>query len=98
MSELVAAAADPQVGVEDPKYVIERVGEPPVPIAEPAAAFSTAAAVGLPRTQPTRGVIAVLHKVFPGSSVDAQQAPRHYPPRRAAFLDQAAMAREMRRL
>ena len=98
MSELVAAPADPQVVVEDPEHVIEEMSQPPVLITEQAVAFSTAAAVSLPRTKPTRSVIAALRGMFLSSSADAQPAPRHYPPRRDAFLDQAAMAREMRRL
>ena len=98
MSELFAAPADPQVVVEDPEHVIEGVSQPPVVITEQAVAFSTAAAVGLPRTKPTRRVIAALRAMFLSSSGDARPARRHYPPRRDAFLEQAAMTREMHRL
>ena len=103
MSELFTAPADPQVVVEDPEHVIEGVSQPPVLITEQAVVFSTAAAVSLPRTKPTHSVIAALRSMFVSSSADAQPAPdycppRHYPPRRDAFLDQASMAREMRRL
>ena len=98
MSELVTAPADPQVVVEDSEHVVEEVSQPPVLITEQAVAFSTAAAVSLPRTKPTRSVIAALRGMFVSSSADAEPAPRHYPPRRDAILDQAAMAREMRRL
>ena len=90
MSELVAAPAEPQVVVEDSEHVVEEMSQPPVLITEQAVAFSTAAAVSLPRTKPTRSVIAALRAI--------SLAPRHYPPRRDAILDQAARAREMRRL
>jgi hypothetical protein len=103
MSELIAAPADPPVVVEEPEQVIEAVSQPQVVITEQQLAFSTAAAVPLPRTKPTRRVIAALRGVFmrsseAASSEDAPQAPRHYPPRREAFLEDAAMKREMRRL
>ena len=98
MSELSAAPAETPDGVEDPEHVIEAVSQPPVVITEQAVAFSTAAAVPLPRTKPTHGVIAALRAMFLSSSEDARPAPRHYPPRRDAFLEQASMAREMRRL
>ena len=74
MSELFAAPADPQVVVEDPEHVIEGVSRPPVVITEQAVAFSTAAAVALPRTKPTRRVIAALRGMFLSSSGDARPA------------------------
>ena len=98
MSELLTAPADPQVVVEDSEHVVEEMSQPPVLITEQAVAFSTAAAVSLPRTKPTRSVIAALRAIFLRSSADAEPAPRHYPPRRHAFLKQATMAREMRGL
>jgi hypothetical protein len=103
VSELVETPADPQVVVEEPEHVIEAVSQPPVLITEQAVVLSTAAAVSLPRTKPTHRVIAALRGLFLRSAADAQPAPdycppRHYPPRRDAFLDQASMAREMRRL
>jgi hypothetical protein len=98
VSDLSAAPADPQDVIEDPQHVIEAVSQPPVVITEQEVAFSTAAAVPLPRTKPTRSVIAALRAIFLRSSGDARPALRHYPPRREAFLEQAAMAREMRRL
>jgi hypothetical protein len=98
MSESFAAPAETPDVVESPEHVIERVSQPPVVITEQAVAFSTAAAVPLPHTKPTRRVIAALRARFLSSSDDAQPKPRHYPPRRDAFLEQAAMAREMRRL
>jgi hypothetical protein len=98
MSKLVAAPAEPQDVVEDPGHVIEAVSLPPVVISEQAVAFSTAAAAALPRTKPTHSVIAALRAMFQKSSEDAPMAPRHYPPRREAFLEDAAMQREMRRL
>ncbi len=104
MSDLFAAPADPQVVAEEnTEQVIEAVSQPPVLITEQAVALSTAAAVSLPRTKPTRSLIAALRGLFVRSSADAQPAsdycpPRHYPSRRDAFLDQASMAREMRKL
>jgi hypothetical protein len=98
VSELIAAPADPQDVIEDPEHVIEAVSQPPVVITEQAVAFSTAAAVALPRTKPTRRVIAALRAMFLSSSEDARPARHHYPPRRDAFLEEAAMEREMHRL
>jgi hypothetical protein len=95
VAELITTPADPQVVAEDPEQVIESVSQPPVVITEREVVFSTAAAVSLPRTKPTRRVITALRAMFLSSSEDA---PRHYPPRRDAFLEHAAMAREMRRL
>jgi hypothetical protein len=84
--------------VGTPEQVIERVSQPPVVITEQEVAFSTASAVPLPRTKPTRRVIAALRAMVLSSSRNARPAPRHYPPRRDEFLEEAAMAREMRRL
>jgi len=98
VSELIAAPADRQDVVEVPEQVIEAVSQPPVLITEQQVAFSTAAAVPLPRTKPARRVIAALRGMFLSSSEEARPAPRHYPPRRDEFLEDAAMAREMRRL
>jgi hypothetical protein len=98
VSDLIAAPADPQVVAEDPEQVIEEVRQPLVLITEQAVALSTAAAVSLPRTKSTHGVIAVLRAMFMSASEDAPSAPHHYAPRRDAFLEQAAMAREMYRL
>jgi hypothetical protein len=98
MSELISAPSDPQDVVEEPEHVIEAVSQPPVVITEQELAFSTAAAVPLPRTKPTRRVIAALRAMFRSSSKDAQPVPRHYPQRRDEFLEEAAMEREMHRL
>lgn len=98
MSELFAAHADPQDVVEAPEPVIEEVSQAPVVITEQEVAFGTAAAVPLPRTKPTRKLIAAVRAMFRRSSGDAPPAPRWYPPRRDAFLEEAAMAREMHRL
>jgi hypothetical protein len=98
MSELFTAPAEPLDVVEDPEHVIAAVSQAPILITEQEVALSTAAAVPLPRTKPTRRVIATLRAMFLSSSEDARPAPRHYPPRRAAFLEQAAMSREMHRL
>ena len=103
MSDLFAVPDDLQVVAEDPDHVTEVVSRPPVLITEQAVALSTAAAVALPRTKPSHSVIAALRGMFVRSSADAPPTsdyspPRHYPPRREAFLDDASMAREMRRL
>jgi hypothetical protein len=106
VSDLFLAPAEPQDvsdAVGKPEQVIEAVSQPPVVISEQQVAFSTAAAVPLPRTKAARGVIAALRAMFLRSSEDAQPAPdddrpRHYPPPREEFLENAAMRREMRRL
>ena len=98
MSELFAAPDKTLDVVEGPEHVIEAVRRAPILITEHEVAFSTAAAVPLPRTKPTRGVIAALRATFLSSRADARPARRHYPLRHYAFLEQAAMAREMRRL
>ena len=98
MSELIAAPDDPQDLVEEPENVLEELGQPPVVITEQAVAFSTAAAVGLPRTKPTRRVIAALRAKFLSLSDGPPPAQRHYLPRREAFIEDAAMDREMYRL
>jgi hypothetical protein len=98
MSELSTAPAETQNVVENPEHVIEAVSQPPVVITEQQLAFSTAAAVPLPRTKPNHGVFATLRAMFHSSSEDARPVPRHYPPRREEFLEEAAMLREMRRL
>ena len=67
-------------------------------ITEQAVVFSTAAAVPLPLTKPSHKLIAALRAMFLTSSEHARPAPRHYPPRRDAFLEEAAMEREMHRL
>ena len=98
MSELSTAPAETQNVVENPEHVIEAVSPPPVVITEQAVAFSTAAALPLPRTKPTHRVIAALRAMFRSPSEDARLVPRHYPPRRDEFLEDAAMEREMHRL
>jgi hypothetical protein len=98
VSELYTTPADPQDVVKGPERVIEPVTQPPVVITEQQVAFSTAAAVPLLRTKPIRRVIAAVRAMFRSSSEDERPARRHYPPRREAFLEDAAMAREMRRL
>jgi hypothetical protein len=98
VSELFVKPADPQDVVEDPEHVIEAVSQPPVVITEQQVAFGTAAAVPLPLTKPTRSVIAALRAKLRSTSEDAPLVPRHYPPRRDEFLEESAMAREMRRL
>jgi hypothetical protein len=98
VSELSMAPADTQNVVENPEHVVEAVSQPLVVITEQEVAFSTAAALPLPRTKPTHKVIAALRAMFLSSSEDARPVPRHYPPLRDEFLEEAAMRREMRRL
>jgi hypothetical protein len=104
VSDLIKAPTDPQDVVEAPGHVVEAVRQPPVVITEQEVAFSTAAAAALPGEKPAPGVIARLHAMllhsseFASSSEGAMTVPRHYPSRRDAFLEDAAMAREMRRL
>jgi len=100
MSELFTASAETHNVVKNPEQIIEEVTAPtpPVVITEQQLAFSTAAAVALPRTKPHRGALAALRAKFRTSSGDEGDVPRHYPPRREAFLEDAAMEREMHRL
>ncbi|MFG1933894.1 hypothetical protein ACGFK1_25105 [Mycobacterium sp. NPDC048908] len=88
----------PEPVIEQPETVIGEVSQPPVVITAQEVAFSTAAAVSLPRAKPTHGVIANLRALFLSPPEDARPVPRHYPPRRDEFLEQAAMRREMYRL
>ena len=97
MSELISAPADSRELVEEPEHVVDEVSQPPIVITGQAVAFSTAAAVGLPRTKPTRRVIAALRAMFL-TSEGPPPAQRHCLPRREAFLEDPAMEREMHRL
>ena len=98
MSELFVKPANQQDAVDDAEHVVESVSQPAVIITEQEVAFSTAAALGLPRDKPSRSRIGALWGRVRHSSEDAPPTPRHYPPRRAEFLEGAAMAREMHRL
>lgn len=98
MSEFLTAPTQSGECHRRSRKVIEAVTQPPVVITEQEVAFSTAAAVSLPRTTPTRRLIAALRAMFLSSPGDAQPVGRHYPPRRDSFLEQAAVAREMHRL
>jgi hypothetical protein len=98
MSELSTAPTEKQDVVKQPEPAIEAVSQPPVLITAQEVAFSTAAAVPLPRAKPTHGVIAALRAMFLSPPEEARPAPRHYPPRRDEFLEEAAMRREMYRL
>lgn len=98
MSETSVARTNLRDAVENPAPAIETVSQPTVVITEQEDVFSTAAAATLPRTKPTCVVIGALRAMFRHSAHDAQPAPRHYPPRRAAFLESAAMTREIQRL
>lgn len=98
MSEFIAAQTDSRYAAEDPEQVTVAASQPPVLITEHEVAFSTAAAVALPRSKPSHGLIAAVRAMFQTAPEDARPVPRHYPPRRPAYLEHAAMAREMRRL
>jgi hypothetical protein len=98
VSKLIAAQPDSQHVARHTEHVVAAVVHPPVLITEQEVAFSTAAAVALPRTKRTYEVIAAVRAMFRSSAVEERPVPRHYPPRRSAFLEEAAMAREMRRL
>lgn len=100
MSKLIETPVDAQDVVEDPKHIAEAVSPPPVVISVHEVAFSTAVALPLPRMKPARRTaIASLRALFRTSpDEDSPTVPRHYPGRREAFIEDAAMAREMRRL
>ena len=104
MSELITASADPQNVVESTECVVEKPVRQPVFIGEREVAFSTAAAAALPRAKPSNGLKAALRAMLLSSSAQTADPvwdrvpPRHYAPRREAFLESAAMAREMHRL
>lgn len=103
MSDLHTTPAEPQAVTEKRGQVVGEVTQPLVVITEQQLAFSTAAAVPLPVTKPKRGLIATVRAMFVHTSAVAQPTgdqvpPRHYPPRREEFLEDAAMEREMHRL
>lgn len=102
MSDLHTAPADIQEVTEEREPVVADATRLVV-ITEQQVTFSTAAAVALPIAKPRRTLTAAVRAMFTRSSDDAQSiadhiAPRHYPPRREEFLEDAAMGREMRRL
>jgi hypothetical protein len=98
MSKFFTEPAEPLDVVEDPEHVIEAASPAPIFITEQEVALSTAAAVPLPRTKPIRSAIAAARAMFSSSPAAARPGRRHFPPRRDAFLERAAMAREMHRL
>jgi len=101
VSDLDTAPAESQGVIANREQVVGEVTQPLVVITEQQVLLSTAAAVPLPSTKPRRGVIAALHALFVRTSeepVSDHVRLRHYPPRRDEFLEDAAMAREMRRL
>jgi hypothetical protein len=101
VSDLDTAPAETQEVIANREQVVGEVTQPLVVITEQQVLLSTAAAVPLPSTKPRRGVIAALHAMFVRTSeepVSDHITPRYYPPRRDAFVEDAAMAREMRRL
>ena len=101
MSDLETAPAESQGVIANREQVVGEVTQPLVVITEQQVLLSTAAAVPLPSTKPRRGLIAALRAMFVRTSeepVSDHIAPRFYPPRRDEFVEDAAMAREMRRL
>lgn len=98
MSELIAAAAEPKKSATRTEQATAAPSRPAVVITEQEVLFSTAAAVSMPRTKANRGPIAAIQAMFRRAPADEVREPRHYPPRRTEFLEQAAMSREMRRL
>ncbi len=101
MSDLDTTPADTQGFVEKREQVVGEATQRLVVITEQQLAFSTAAAASLPITKPKRGLIAAVRAMFVRSSEESipdYVPPRHYPPRREEFLEDAATAREMRRL
>jgi hypothetical protein len=101
VSDLHTAPADQQKVTEKREQVVAEAPAPLVVITEQQVAFSTAAAVSLPMTKPKRGLLTAMRGMFAHASEEPiadHVPPRHYPPRREEFLEDAAMAREMRRL
>jgi hypothetical protein len=98
VSELPVASSDPRDGGAGHVQAIDAVRQPPVVITEQEVVFSTAAAVPMPRTKPTRTVSAALRALFLRSPRDARPKRQYCPPLRPAFMEQAEMSREMFRL
>lgn len=96
MTELIAAPVEGSGVAEESVEIDECVCQPPVLITVQAVTFSTAAGASRPRLF-GRAMVG-LRAMFVSTPVDARPVPRHYPPRREAFMEQAAMMREMRRL
>jgi hypothetical protein len=97
MFELFAAHAHLHNVVEAPDYVVESVSQPRVVVMAPEVARRPAA-LPLPLTKPDHEVIAALRPMVLETTGDAQPGLRHYPSRGGAYLEDAAMAREIRRL
>ena len=96
MTELIAAPVEGSDAAEESIEIDECVCQPPVLITVQAVTFSTAA--GAPRPRLFGRAMAGLRTMFVSTAEDSPPVPRHYPPRREAFMEQAAMMREMRRL
>ncbi|OBI73501.1 hypothetical protein [Mycobacterium sp. E740] len=102
MTDLITAPTERQEIIESGPVVTE-VAQPPVLITVQQVAFSTAAAASLPRTKPHHGLVAAVRAMLSSheqaaSPADDRVPPSHYLPHREAFLESAAMAREMLRL
>lgn len=81
-----------------PPDVVDHVRPPEVLIPVQQVALGTAAAVALPRQRSTHRFLTAIRAVFVSSATDPPPEKRHYAPRRGAFMEHAAMAREMHRL
>jgi len=85
MSDLIVAPVDSQDLVEEYEHFAQAVSQQPVISTGQAIAFSTAAAMPLPRTKAACRVIAGLRAMFLSSSESPRPPLHHYPPRFYAF-------------
>jgi hypothetical protein len=98
MSEQVLA---PELAQEDAIGTgVEVEGSAPVLITEQEVMFATAAVLPRQRAARWRTAIARFFTTAKDASTsgDDLRPPRHYPPRREAYMEYAAMSREMSRL
>jgi hypothetical protein len=103
VSDITIVPSDPPNVDPVPGMLNEKPCQETVFIAAQTVRFSTAAATPLPRTFHEYRLLAVLRAWFAGEARAARAARRedsrrHFPPRRDAYLEQAAMSREMYRL
>lgn len=82
--------------VAETPRVCSHASRPAVIIPVQQVAFGTAAAV--PLEGPSHRLLSAIHALFVRSAGSSRPEPRHYPPRREAFLEDAAMRRELHRL
>jgi hypothetical protein len=103
VSDIIIAGSDPLNVTAVPRIVNETSCRETVFIAQQTVRLSTAAAAPLPRTIHEYRLLAALRSWFASEARAARAARRedsrrHCPPRRDAYLEQAAMSREMYRL